>query len=663
MPIGHSVAISSGPRALRLFAPRVSSPGLTTPSDPGFGGLLNCLLPPVIEAPEQGIIGSPTLPVNAAAKKKNIPPTPGGRLYGRERTGGNGAVSDAVEVVPKTSPLPTLHFRQVVAAQLSLVPQSTPAPQPAQVLQAPPVLPSLSEVQSPPPLEAIPNQSLPPEIRPTSRSRSSPSEPPSTLSPDLAPTSNGQSLNYQRAASPDAAPTVPVAGSVAFDLRISAGSLPDSTVGKHGLAGQTSSTDDLAPSDLYRRPLPSPATPSVRALLATAALDLGLTSETVAVDSVAGMDRATKPTDQSPASSSANPAMVPPLGTLENVRAVEASRTQVLRTLPLSQPAETAGAVNEVAPVWTPLEPPPFVEDLVSRVSRSTERSSDLIGHLPLPSLALSEPPLVTPPSPPKLRILVEPTPNVPLAVAPAKEGDSIQPVQPLAIRSSPRIEWSATPRFENPVPTDSAPAAPPQKDRPRNVPVSADAGSVKPSPMPVSVLDSAAPASLDAKPTRANESTCDVGPGAETAPLAATSVPHPTAAKEVSLRLRAGDATNINVQLRQRGSTVDVTVRSDSPGLTRALQTDLSDLVGRLQERGYKTDAWTPAEARHTASTLQPSSSNPESSHHSGSGQSSPEQQERSSSNQRQPSRQHLPWTTQLDDSLTEIETTKESL
>src|SRR5262249_44712603 len=68
-----------------------------------------------------------------------------------------------------------------------------------------------------------------------------------------------------------------------------------------------------------------------------------------------------------------------------------------------------------------------------------------------------------------------------------------------------------------------------------------------------------------------------------------------------VALRMRSADST-VNVQLKQRGGAVEVSVRSDNPQLAKALQTDLGDLVGRLSERGYKAETWSPAESHHAA-------------------------------------------------------------
>ena len=70
--------------------------------------------------------------------------------------------------------------------------------------------------------------------------------------------------------------------------------------------------------------------------------------------------------------------------------------------------------------------------------------------------------------------------------------------------------------------------------------------------------------------------------------------------AREVLLRVKSEDSQNVNVQLRQRGAGVEIAVRSDNPGLAKALQSDLGELVGRLENHGFKTQAWTPADARH---------------------------------------------------------------
>lgn len=125
-----------------------------------------------------------------------------------------------------------------------------------------------------------------------------------------------------------------------------------------------------------------------------------------------------------------------------------------------------------------------------------------------------------------------------------------------------------------------------------------------------------------------------------------------PQPAREISLRLTGEDSTNIDVQLRQRAGQIQVAVRTDDPQLARSLQTDLGDLVGRLDNRGYKTEVWTPVAGRlATAMGEQSGSSSGQGQpQHSGSGSGQQQkQEEKNQSNQRQQPK----WMAQLEETL----------
>ena len=64
-------------------------------------------------------------------------------------------------------------------------------------------------------------------------------------------------------------------------------------------------------------------------------------------------------------------------------------------------------------------------------------------------------------------------------------------------------------------------------------------------------------------------------------------------------MKLAGGDDTNVSVQVRERAGKIEVAVRSGDSRLNRSLQSNLSDLVARLDNRGYKTEAWAPAVTR----------------------------------------------------------------
>ena len=99
--------------------------------------------------------------------------------------------------------------------------------------------------------------------------------------------------------------------------------------------------------------------------------------------------------------------------------------------------------------------------------------------------------------------------------------------------------------------------------------------------------------------------------------------VVHPQPSRGISLKVASADSSTVDVQLRERAGRVQVTVRTPDPELARSLQSDLGDLVNRLENRGYKTEAFVPTAAHHNAAVA-PGSSQGDANHaqqeHSGS-------------------------------------------
>jgi len=94
---------------------------------------------------------------------------------------------------------------------------------------------------------------------------------------------------------------------------------------------------------------------------------------------------------------------------------------------------------------------------------------------------------------------------------------------------------------------------------------------------------------------------------------------------RQISLKLPGADAANVSVQFRERAGRIEVAVRTPDTEVARSLQTDLGDLVSRLENRGYKTEAWIPGAADHHAISAHRSSdttSNQQPQEHAGSGQ-----------------------------------------
>jgi hypothetical protein len=108
-----------------------------------------------------------------------------------------------------------------------------------------------------------------------------------------------------------------------------------------------------------------------------------------------------------------------------------------------------------------------------------------------------------------------------------------------------------------------------------------------------------------------------------------------------------------VNVEVSERAGKVQVAVRTADPDLAKSLRTDLGDLVGRLESKGFKTDAWVPTALRHTAADApgQSGSTNSQSGERqagSGTGQRQ-ERQGQNGSSQRQQAR----WKAQMEETL----------
>jgi hypothetical protein len=71
---------------------------------------------------------------------------------------------------------------------------------------------------------------------------------------------------------------------------------------------------------------------------------------------------------------------------------------------------------------------------------------------------------------------------------------------------------------------------------------------------------------------------------------------------REISLRLATAAAAHVDVLVAERAGKVQVAVRTGDPDLTKSLQSNLGDLLGRLEEKGFKTEAWTPATVQRDA-------------------------------------------------------------
>ena len=122
--------------------------------------------------------------------------------------------------------------------------------------------------------------------------------------------------------------------------------------------------------------------------------------------------------------------------------------------------------------------------------------------------------------------------------------------------------------------------------------------------------------------------------------------------ARQISFKLAGPATSNVNVLFTEKAGKVEVAVRTPDQNLTKSLQSDLGDLVARLNNSGLKTEAWIPTAAHHAPPSPPSNSANSQGHQPGNSGLWSGNQQqqrERNESNQRQQPR----WMAQFDESV----------
>jgi hypothetical protein len=133
---------------------------------------------------------------------------------------------------------------------------------------------------------------------------------------------------------------------------------------------------------------------------------------------------------------------------------------------------------------------------------------------------------------------------------------------------------------------------------------------------------------------------------------------------REIYLRLGDTASNSVDIQMVERAGHVQVAVRTPDQELTKSLQTNLGELVGRLEQKGYKTETWVPAATLHPTAALSESGSSSGHSQdrpgHSSSWDGGQQQrQEQQESGRRQQAR----WMTQLEQTLNGEEAGTESI
>ena len=184
------------------------------------------------------------------------------------------------------------------------------------------------------------------------------------------------------------------------------------------------------------------------------------------------------------------------------------------------------------------------------------------------------------------------------------------QPAQPQGQEKADQENVPTNPKPNSPVPASqpsSEPAAPRTKPvvaepAPENVPTNPK------SPAAFSVPAGETPAHIQQTSTKSEPAPEVKG----SAPMQETELQaKPTIrsepAREISIRIPSPDNGNVDVQIVERDGKVQVTVRGSDTQLNSALRSELTDLVHTLDQKGYKTETWTPSETHPLTSASAP--------------------------------------------------------
>ena len=133
---------------------------------------------------------------------------------------------------------------------------------------------------------------------------------------------------------------------------------------------------------------------------------------------------------------------------------------------------------------------------------------------------------------------------------------------------------------------------------------------------------------------------------------------------REISLRLGDTASNSVDIQMVERAGHVQVAVRTPDQELTTSLQANLGELVGRLEQKGYKTETWVPAATLHPTAVLTESAgssghSQDQPGHSSSWDGGQQQRQEQQESGRRQQAR----WMTQVEQTLNGEDTGTEGI
>jgi hypothetical protein len=126
-----------------------------------------------------------------------------------------------------------------------------------------------------------------------------------------------------------------------------------------------------------------------------------------------------------------------------------------------------------------------------------------------------------------------------------------------------------------------------------------------------------------------------------------------PQALKDISFQVTQPDSQKVQVRLVEQSGELRVAVHAGDSDLTHGLRQGLSDLVGRLQENGFRAETWRPAGSGPLeGSTPETASGDNNSSNSDSQAQPGWSQQDGGRQNQDRSNRPH--WVEELESSLT---------
>lgn len=287
---------------------------------------------------------------------------------------------------------------------------------------------------------------------------------------------------------------------------------------------------------------------------------------------------------------------------------------------------QNAAAAAVVIPVAIPV-PAPISNDVSARDRQSAADRPRLklelsTGSRQAPALPLAlgkvrtEGPLSTEPIAFAARLTEREEPEDPQTTKPSMaQRDQKQPS--LTQPSQPQVQGKADPENAptNPKPNPHATASQPSSEpaAPRTKPVAAEHTAEDVPTNPKSPGDFAVPAREtpvhDPQSSTKSTSAPEVKGSAPTQETELQTKPtiRSEPAREISIRIPSAGNGNVDVQIVERDGKVHVTVRGSDTQLNSALRGELTELVHTLDQKGYKTETWTPSETYPLTSASTP--------------------------------------------------------